>query len=66
MVEQLTKRELATLELMVEGLSNKEIADRQYVSINTVKTHLRSAYSKLGVSRRTQSVRWMKEMGFFS
>lgn len=66
MVEQLTKRELATLELLVEGLSNKEIADHQYVSINTVKTHLQSAYSKLGVSRRTQAVRRMKEMGFFS
>ena len=66
MVEQLTKRELATLELLVEGLSNKEIADRQYVSINTVKTHLQSAYAKLEVSRRTQAVRRMKEMGFFS
>jgi ATP/maltotriose-dependent transcriptional regulator MalT len=66
MVEQLTKRELATLELLVEGLSNKEIANRQYVSVNTVKTHLQSAYSKLGVSRRTQAVRRMKEMGFFS
>jgi LuxR family maltose regulon positive regulatory protein len=66
MVEQLTKRELATLELLVEGLSNKEIADRQYVSVNTVKTHLQSAYSKLGVSRRTQAVRRMKEIGFFS
>ena len=66
MVEQLTKRELATLELLVEGLSNREIADHQYVSINTVKTHLQSAYSKLGVSRRTQAVRRMKEMGFFS
>jgi LuxR family maltose regulon positive regulatory protein len=66
MVEQLTKRELATLELLVEGLSNKEIADRQCVSVNTVKTHLQSAYSKLGVSRRTQAVRRMKEMGFFT
>lgn len=66
MVEQLTKRELATLELLVEGLSNKEIAGRQCVSINTVKTHLQAAYAKLGVSRRTQALRRMKEMEFFS
>lgn len=65
-IEQLTQREMATLKLMVDGLSNKEIADNQTVSIHTVKSHLQSAYGKLGVRRRTQAVRRMKEMGFFS
>ncbi|NIB41668.1 AAA family ATPase [Pseudomaricurvus alkylphenolicus] len=65
MVESLTKRELATLELLVTGCSNKEISDRLHVSINTVKTHLQSAYAKLGVSRRTQAVRRLQELSIF-
>ncbi|WP_231759671.1 LuxR C-terminal-related transcriptional regulator [Microbulbifer elongatus] len=64
-VNELTKKELATLALLVEGLSNKEISDRLCVSINTVKTHLKSAYGKLGVSRRTQAVRTLKRLGVF-
>lgn len=49
----LTERELEVLELLVEGLSNNEIASRLDVSPNTVKNHLRSIYSKLDVSTRT-------------
>ncbi|MCQ3828172.1 hypothetical protein HXX02_01800 [Microbulbifer elongatus] len=64
-VNELTKKELATLALLVDGLSNKEISDRLCVSINTVKTHLKSAYGKLGVSRRTQAVRTLKRLGVF-
>ncbi|WP_406829007.1 LuxR C-terminal-related transcriptional regulator [Microbulbifer sp. ARAS458-1] len=64
-VNELTKKELATLALLVEGLSNKEISDQLCVSINTVKTHLKSAYGKLGVSRRTQAVRTLKRLGVF-
>lgn len=62
---ELTKKELATLALLVEGFSNKEISDRMCVSTNTVKTHLQSAYGKLGVSRRTQAVRCLKRLGIF-
>jgi ATP/maltotriose-dependent transcriptional regulator MalT len=65
LVGTLTKKELATLALLVEGLSNREISDRLCVSTNTVKTHLKSAYGKLGVSRRTQAVRCLKRLGIF-
>ncbi len=65
LVEALTRRELATMEKVVEGYSNKEISDSLYVSINTVKTHIYSSFSKLGVSRRTQAVRRLKELGIF-
>jgi len=49
----LTERELEVLELLVQGLSNSEIAGRLGVSPNTIKNHLRSIYSKLDVSTRT-------------
>lgn len=49
----LTERELEVLELLVQGLSNNEIAGRLNVSPNTIKNHLRSVYSKLDVSTRT-------------
>lgn len=52
----LSKREIEVLELLAQGLSNQEIADKLFVSLNTAKTHISSIYSKLGVSRRTQAV----------
>ena len=64
-VEELTRRELATLALLVEGCSNKEISARLFISTNTVKTHLQRAYGKLGVSSRTQAVKSLKELGIF-
>lgn len=51
-----SKRELEVLQLMSEGLSNNEIADRLYVSLSTVKTHSRNLFDKLGVTRRTQAI----------
>jgi len=63
MIENLTKRELSSLKLLAEGMSNKEISEQLFVSPNTVKKHLISAYAKLGVSRRTQAVRRLKELG---
>lgn len=62
-LSELTRRELATLELLIEGLTNRQISDRLCVSPNTVKTHLQSAYGKLGVSSRTQAVRCLKHLG---
>jgi two-component system, NarL family, response regulator LiaR len=52
----LTPRELEILGLMADGLSNREIAERLYVSENTVKTHSGRLFDKLGAKRRTQAV----------
>ncbi|MFN2241649.1 MAG: response regulator [Anaerolineae bacterium] len=52
----LTEREQEVLSLLVEGLSNAEIADRLVVSVATVKFHVRGILSKLGVSSRTEAV----------
>ena len=50
------------LELVATGLSNKEIAAREFVSENTVKTHLSRVFDKLGAKRRTQAVQLAKQM----
>ena len=54
--EILTDRESEVLLLMAEGHSNKEIAERLFISIHTVKTHTTNIFSKLGVRRRTQAI----------
>jgi DNA-binding CsgD family transcriptional regulator len=58
----LTPRELEILELIAEGLSNKEIAERAFVSENTVKTHSSRLFDKLGARRRTQAVQLGREL----
>ena len=55
-VEPLTRRELQTLELLAEGLSNTKIGERLLVSQNTVRTHLRSLNVKLDAVNRTQAI----------
>jgi two-component system NarL family response regulator len=54
---QLTPRELATLRLMADGRSNKEIAGELGISERTVKTHLGHLFEKLGVTSRTEAVK---------
>jgi DNA-binding NarL/FixJ family response regulator len=54
----LTDRETAVLELIGAGVPNQEIADTLYLSTNTIKTYIRNAYRKIGVSRRAQAVLW--------
>jgi DNA-binding NarL/FixJ family response regulator len=54
----LSAREAEVVALITQGLSNQEIADRCYLSINSVKTYVRTAYRKMGVSRRSQAVLW--------
>lgn len=62
----LTPRELDILEVVAAGLSNKEIADRLFVSENTVKTHAARVFAKLGAKRRTQAVQLAKEAGIIA
>lgn len=62
----ITPRELEILQLMAAGLSNKEIAEKLYVSENTVKTHAGSVFEKLNARRRTQAVQLAKEAGLIS
>ena len=59
----ITKRELQILELIAHGLSNREIAEKLFVSENTVKTHSSRLFDKLSAKRRTQAVQIGKEMG---
>ena len=59
----LTPRELEILSLIAQGLSNREIAGRLFVSENTVKTHSANLFSKLSAKRRTQAVQLAKEAG---
>jgi ATP/maltotriose-dependent transcriptional regulator MalT len=58
-----TPRELEILELIASGLSNREIADKIFVSENTVKTHSSRLFDKLGARRRTQAVQLGKQDG---
>ena len=59
----ITRRELEILELIAKGMSNREIADKLFVSENTVKTHSSRLFDKLSAKRRTQAVQIGKEMG---
>ncbi|NYD43342.1 response regulator transcription factor [Nocardioides panaciterrulae] len=60
----LSPREAEILALITQGLSNQEIADRIYLSINSVKTYIRTAYRKIDVQRRPQAVLWGARNGF--
>jgi DNA-binding CsgD family transcriptional regulator len=59
----LTPREHEILGLIAEGLSNREIGERLFVSENTVKSHSSRIFEKMGVSRRTEAVRRARELG---
>lgn len=60
----LSPREVETLALIAQGLSNKEIADKLFMAANTLKSHIRQAYRKTGVSSRAQAVAWAMQHGF--
>jgi ATP/maltotriose-dependent transcriptional regulator MalT len=59
----ITRREFEILELIASGMSNREIAEKLFVSENTVKTHSSRVFDKLGAKRRTQAVQLGKECG---
>ncbi len=58
----ISKREFEVLELIASGLSNQEIADKLFVSVNTIKSHSSNLFQKLDVSRRTQAIQRAKEL----
>jgi LuxR family maltose regulon positive regulatory protein len=61
--EELTSKELEILRLLATRLSRREIGQRLYVSLNTVKTHQRAVYRKLGVENRSAAVSRARELG---
>lgn len=62
LARNISKRELEVLTLMAEGLSNQEIAEKLFVSLNTIKTHSAKLFEKLEVKRRTQAVDTAKKL----
>jgi LuxR family maltose regulon positive regulatory protein len=63
MVEPLSARELEVRGLISEGHSNRELAAKLHLSLNTVKAHSSNIYGKLGVNSRTQAVAKAKILG---
>lgn len=63
LVELLTNRELDILELLAQRLSNKEIAEKLFISTTTVKGHLQNIYQKLEVGKRREAVEKAKKVG---
>ena len=60
--EQLSQRELEVLEYIAAGLTNQKISETLFVSMNTIKTHIRNIYTKLEVNSRTKAVAKAQEL----
>lgn len=63
MVEPLSQRELEILKLIAQGLSNREISERLFLALSTVKVHNRQIFDKLQVQSRTEAVARARELG---
>jgi LuxR family transcriptional regulator, maltose regulon positive regulatory protein len=63
-VEPLSKREQDVLHLLADGASNNKIAQKLFLSVNTVKKHISNIFSKLGVTSRTQAVERGRRLGY--
>ncbi|PMP74483.1 MAG: LuxR family transcriptional regulator, partial [Roseiflexus castenholzii] len=66
LIEPLTEREMDVLKLVAEGLSNPEIAEKLYLSVGTVKTHVKHIYAKLGVDDRVTAAGKARELGLIN
>jgi LuxR family maltose regulon positive regulatory protein len=62
-IEPLSQRELEVLQLIAQGLSNREISERLFLAVNTVKGHNLRIFGKLQVHRRTEAVARARELG---
>jgi LuxR family maltose regulon positive regulatory protein len=63
LIEPLSERELEILRLVTDGLSNRQISERLFISLSTVKGHNRNIFDKLQVKRRTEAVARARELG---
>jgi LuxR family maltose regulon positive regulatory protein len=63
LIEPLSQRELEVLRLIAQGLSNREICERLFLALDTVKGHNRRIYGKLRIHRRTEAVARARELG---
>jgi LuxR family maltose regulon positive regulatory protein len=63
LIEPLSDRELEVLRLVADGLSNREVGERLFLALDTVKGHNRRIYAKLGVQRRTEAVARAQDLG---
>jgi len=62
-IEPLSQREVTVLQFMAQGLSNREISERLFLALSTVKGHNRNIFDKLQVQRRTEAVARARELG---
>ncbi|MBN1121036.1 MAG: protein kinase [Anaerolineae bacterium] len=62
LIEPLSDRELEVLDLIAEGLSNREIAEKLYITVGTVKRHINNIYGKLDVHSRTQAIATARDL----
>lgn len=63
LVDPLSERELEVVRLVADGFNNREIAEKLFIGVNTIKTHINNIYRKLDVKSRTQAVARARELG---